>query len=198
MLLLELPGHARPIGIPRARNGKGGMRMGHSRGMYKDKGRDMGTYDSGEWEFGNQQISWFLIMPNFTKSDCARAETMLLFRTRRWFRIWRRISLHYRFLRIPCQHHKHSSTHPPFRHLLFPLLLYKSKRKRSKEQKDVPPLCLGALPPVLFLAVFLVFRLPSPILDRPPPRLGLVTVLAIFLPIVSRIYPYSSSSGCMS
>lgn len=83
MLLLKLPGHAGPIGIRRARNGKGGMRMGHSRGMYKDKGRDMGTYDSGEWEFGNQQISRFLIMPNFTKSDCARAETMLLFRTRR-------------------------------------------------------------------------------------------------------------------
>lgn len=50
-------------------------------GMDKDKGRDMGTYDSGEWEFGNQQISRFLIMPNFTQSDCTRAETMLLFRT---------------------------------------------------------------------------------------------------------------------
>lgn len=47
--------------------------------MGKYKGRDMKTYNSGEWEFGNQQISRFLIMPNFTQSDCTRAETMLLF-----------------------------------------------------------------------------------------------------------------------
>lgn len=61
------------------------------------------------------------------------------------------------------------------------------------DTRDLPPLCLGALPPVLFLAVFLVFRLPSPKLDRPPPRLGLVTVLAIFSLIASLIYSDSFS-----
>lgn len=102
----------------------------------------------------------------------------------------------YHFLRISCQHHKtQQHFHPRFRHPSLPLPLYKFRhgRKRMEDKRGLPPLCLGALPPVLFLAVFLVFRLPSPKLDRPPPRLGLVTVLAIFSLIASSIYSDSFS-----